>query len=325
MQSYPFTSQVTYDEQGLPLYDRAVDSEFLRAVYARYWSDGVFYKPANALQVVAGSGMQVQVNPGACHIQGAIGIEPNLRTLTLAPAGSQPRIDTVVARLDLSQAVRSIELYVLQGTPDAAPTAPALTRDSTTWELGLANIAVGANASNISQAAITDTRLDTARCGMVAQTVGELDTSPYFTQVQALIDALQAELDAVEGDTAWMLKSVYDPRGMGQDVFAYALPLYAATLLADGWGEAGTDGSYTQTAACTPQDGGPAVTASTNLLGPMARPTGVQATDEALQAALGIINRGTSTPGAGTVTCKVWELPECDITVTWPGREASNG
>ena len=34
MQSYPFTSQVTYDEQGLPLYDRAVDSAFLRKVFA---------------------------------------------------------------------------------------------------------------------------------------------------------------------------------------------------------------------------------------------------------------------------------------------------
>ena len=36
MQSYPFTSQVTYDEQGLPLYDRAVASEFLRSVNKQY-------------------------------------------------------------------------------------------------------------------------------------------------------------------------------------------------------------------------------------------------------------------------------------------------
>ena len=36
MNSYPFTSQVTYDEQGRPLYDRAVDSEFLRQVNRQY-------------------------------------------------------------------------------------------------------------------------------------------------------------------------------------------------------------------------------------------------------------------------------------------------
>ena len=33
MQSYPFTSRVTYDGQGLPQYDRAVDSAFLRKVF----------------------------------------------------------------------------------------------------------------------------------------------------------------------------------------------------------------------------------------------------------------------------------------------------
>ena len=104
MQSYPFTSQVTYDEQGLPLYDRAVDSEFLRSVFAAYFSDGIFYKPTNALQVTAGTGMQVQANPGICHIRGAIGIETDTRTLTVEAAGTSPRIDTVVARLDLSLA-----------------------------------------------------------------------------------------------------------------------------------------------------------------------------------------------------------------------------
>lgn len=229
MQSYPFTSQVTYDEQGLPLYDRAVDSAFLRKVFAAYFSDGVFYNPTNALQVVAGTGMQVQVNPGICHIQGAMGIEPNLRTLSLTAAGSQPRIDTVVARLDLSQAVRSIELYVKTGTPAASPSAPSLTRDSTIWELGLANVSVGANVGTISQSNITDTRLDISRCGLVAQTIGDLDTSPYFAQLTAQIAAhqeeaetqialLKAAIEAVEGDSAWMMKTLYDPQDLREDL-----------------------------------------------------------------------------------------------------------
>lgn len=229
MQSYPFTSQVTYDDQGLPLYDRAVDSAFLRKVFAAYFSDGIFYKPTNALQVVAGGGMQVQVNPGICHIQGAMGIQTDTASLALSPAAGQPRIDTVVARLDLSQAVRSVELYVKPGTAAASPARPALTRDSTIWELGLADIEVGANVGNISQANITDTRLDTARCGMVAQTIGSLDTAPYFAQLttaiaehqeeaEAQIAALKAAIEAVEGDAAWMMKSLYDPQDLHEDL-----------------------------------------------------------------------------------------------------------
>lgn len=347
MQSYPFTSKVTFDEHGLPKYDRAVDSAFLRKVFAAYFSDGIFYKPTNALQVVAGSGLQVQVNPGICHIQGAMGIEPNLRTLTAEAAGTSPRIDTVVARLDLSLAVRSIELYILKGTPSSSPQRPTLTRDATIWELGLADIAVAANSSTITQSSITDTRLDTSRCGMVAQTIGSLDTSAFFAQLQQalaehedeaeqLIQYLQQQIDAVENDTAWMLKSQYDPQGKGEDVFAYVdavaagkmakatydpqgkskdvfsypAHLYKATFTVGKW-SAGS-----QTATLTAMDGGPAVTASSVLYsGPMCEQTSVQATNEKLQDTLTIINAGNLTLGNGTLTAKIFESVTTDIEI----------
>lgn len=196
MKSYPFTSQVTYDEQGLPLYDRAVDSAFLRRVFAQYFSDGVFYQPTSALQVAMGSGMQVTVNPGCCHIRGAIGLEDARRSLVLQAAESLDRIDRVVVRLDLSLAVRGIELAVRKGVPATAPKPPDLVRDATTWELCLANVLVAKNVSTLSQQCITDTRLDTGVCGVVAQTIGALDTAPYFTQLQATLDELRAAINA---------------------------------------------------------------------------------------------------------------------------------
>ncbi len=215
MQSYPFTSRVTYDDEGLPLYDRAIDSKFLRQVFAQYFSDGVFYKPANALQVVADTGMQIKVNPGACHIQGAVGIEDKQRTLAVQASESLDRIDTVVARLDLSQAVRSIDLYVRKGTAAASPHPPTLTRDSTVWELGLANLFIAKNVGTISQQRITDTRLDDTRCGLVAQTIGDLDTEPYYTQLQAIINDLQEVIEGIELGSEVMLKTTYDPDKTG--------------------------------------------------------------------------------------------------------------
>lgn len=231
MQSYPFTSdKITYDEHGLPKYDRAVDSAFLRKVFAQYFSDGVFYSSANALQVVADTGMQVAVEPGSCHIQGAIGIETNRRTLVVQAAEEMDRIDTVVARLDLSRAVRSIDLYVVKGTAAESPQAPALTRDSTIWELGLANLFVAKNVATISQQRITDTRLDTSRCGQVGAPVQPpFDTEAFFSQLEAAIQAHQEDaeaqieqlrkaIEAVEGDAAWMMKEHYDPAGLGKDI-----------------------------------------------------------------------------------------------------------
>lgn len=230
MNSYPFTSQVTYDEQGLPLYDRAVDSEFLRQVNRQYYSDGVFYDQSDRLQVVADTGMQVKVMPGCAHIQGAIGIETQQRTLQVQAADEQDRIDTVVVRLDLSLAVRSIDLYILKGAPAESPQPPALTRDSTTWELGLANLFIAQNTATVSQQRITDTRLDTSRCGVVGATAQPpFDTDAYFAQLEAAISAhqkdakaqilqLQQAIAAVEGNSAWMMRDLYDPQGKGMDV-----------------------------------------------------------------------------------------------------------
>lgn len=192
MKSYPFTSQVSYDGEGLPRYDRAVDSEFLRAVFKQYFSDGVFYNPADALQVRADTGMNVQVAPGACHIQGAMAIEDSPRVLAVQASGELDRIDTVVARLDLALGVRSIDLYVLKGTPAETPTAPALTRNNTVWELGLADLFIAKSTTEISQQRITDTRLDTARCGQVIAPAAPADLEPYFAQLQAAIAAHDA-------------------------------------------------------------------------------------------------------------------------------------
>ena len=315
MQSYPFTSQVTYDEQGLPLYDRAVDSEFLRKVFARYFSDGVFYKPTSALQVVADSGMQVKVNPGCCHIQGAIGIEDAQRTLLVQAAEALDRIDTVVARLDLSVAVRSIDLYVVKGTAGESPQAPALTRDSTIWELGLANIFVAKNTATISQQRITDTRLDTSRCGVVAQTIGDLDTEPYYTQLAAMIEDLREVISGIEAGSEVMLKAVYDTKGRGVDVYDYGPHLYKATFLLDGWTG---DGPYTQTVAVTPVDDGPAVTAASSMQSPVMIDDGfTEDTYDQMNEAGAIVNAGTKTLGAGTITCvtKGTDKPACDVEV----------
>lgn len=324
MQSYPFTSQVTYDEQGLPLYDRPVDSEFLRKVFAQYFSDGVFYKPETALQVVADTGMQVVVEPGACHIQGAMGIEENRRTLVVQASEEMDRIDTVVARLDLTLAVRSIDLYILKGLASENPQAPALTRDSTTWELGLANLFVAKNTATISQQRITDTRLDTSRCGQVMTPLQTPDWAPYFAQLQAVIaaqaDAGSSQMeewqaafkawfehmkDQLSEDAAGHLQVQVDDAAAAAQ--AATSRTYTAVLPVSGWAGSASAG-YTQTVSCE------GMTADVVTLPPAIQPTGVRGTDIAQREALGYISMVETLEGQVTVTC--WEdKPTVDLTV----------
>lgn len=312
MQSYPFTSRVTYDDQDLPHYDRAVDSEFLRQVFHQYFSDGVFYDgESDELQVAADTGMQVKVLPGSVHIQGAIGIEPDQRTLQVQAADGQDRIDTVVARLDLSQAVRSIDLYVRKGLAAESPQAPALARDSTTWELGLANLFIAANTTSISAQRITDTRLDPARCGMVGAPVQPpFDTAAFFAQLQAVIAAQAAAGDAQMAEwqavfDAWFvhIKGQLSADAAGHlqnqvDAVAADVRVFTATLLADGWveepqtpeggGDAepaaeGTEAApivYTQTVPCA------GLLAAYDLEAPQVESTGEYAADLARKEGL---------------------------------------
>ena len=318
MKSYPFTSEVTYDPQGLPLYDRAVDSEFLRAVFKQYFSDGVFYNPSSALQVIADTGMQVKVHPGCCHIQGAMGIETEQRTLQVQAAEAQDRIDTVVARFDLSRDARKIDLYVVKGMAAESPQPPSLTRDTTIWELGLANLFIVKTTTDIPTQRITDTRLDTARCGQVIAPTAPADLEPYFAQLQASITTHDTEAQAqitelervirdIEADSEVMLKTVYDPRGIEGDAFARH---YTCATTAAGW-VTQDDGSYAQAVAAA------GVTASSVLSSAI---VGVNsgsltlAQKQAIAEGLGYISE--LVPGAGSITFVCYDsVPEVDMTV----------
>jgi hypothetical protein len=80
-------------------------------------------------------------------------------------SGSNPRIDRVVVRF--SNVSRSIQIAVVDGTPATAPAAPALTRTSDVYELGIADVLVPTAATSIILNNITDTRLNTSLCGLV--------------------------------------------------------------------------------------------------------------------------------------------------------------
>lgn len=140
-------------------------------------TNGVTGNGDDSLKVTAAGGMKVSVDVGYAWIEGRFGKVETAETLTVSTAnGTNPRIDRVVVRLDLSAA--SIKLAVLKGTAAASPTAPALTRDGTIYELCLAEIAVAAGVTSITDDDITDTRGNRELCGaVVANTADSLDRS----------------------------------------------------------------------------------------------------------------------------------------------------
>jgi hypothetical protein len=117
----------------------------------------------------AGNDLAVSAPGGAMSVNLATGVAcaygffyENDATLAKTIAASDPslaRIDRVVIRLDL--AGRTVQSAVLTGTPSGSPVAPTLTQTSTTWEIPIARIAVGAGVTQIVGANVTDERVYT--------------------------------------------------------------------------------------------------------------------------------------------------------------------
>lgn len=181
MRSGFFNSEIIgYDAENMPVFDRAEEASFFAKYFSQFISNGVFPNPSTNMQVLATEGMNVKVDIGVCYINGYMGWVEPAEIFEIEESDLQARIDRIVARLDFTD--RSIKLFVKKGTPLGNPVAPELQRDYGVYEIGLADIRVNANVIEITQANITDLRLNTEVCGVIANPVQHLDTTTLFNQ-----------------------------------------------------------------------------------------------------------------------------------------------
>lgn len=183
MRSGFFNSEIIgYDAENMPIFDRAEEASFFAKYFSQFISNGVFPNPSTNMQVLADTGMNIKVSAGVCYINGYMGWVESAETFTIEESDTQSRIDRIVARLDFDN--REIQCYVKKGTAAGNPVAPALQRDYDIYEIGLADVRVNANAIEIKQENITDLRLNTDLCGIVANQLQHVDTTTLFNQYQ---------------------------------------------------------------------------------------------------------------------------------------------
>lgn len=185
MRSGFFNSNITgYDDEGMPIFDRAEDATFFAEYFKSFIGNGIYFNSSNNLQVCESSGMKIKVKEGKCFINGILGwreTEEAQSEITLDNSDTTlNRIDRIVVRLDESN--RNIEIKVKKGTPALEPTAPVLQRSEDIYELALADVIINKNVSSITQANITDLRLNSELCGIVTSVVEKIDTTTLFNQ-----------------------------------------------------------------------------------------------------------------------------------------------
>lgn len=184
--AFPYDSEVIrYESDGMPVYDRAITSKEYRNLFLKYFTEGVFPNPSDNFQIVENSSQGALVKKGYANVRGVL-IELKQDTpITFEQADSLDRIDRVVLRHNDTKSVRYADVVILKGSPSNSPQAPNITRDETIWDIVLADVRIRKNSSNVTQAQITDRRLDSELCGIVAGTIKEVDTTTLYNQIQS--------------------------------------------------------------------------------------------------------------------------------------------
>lgn len=183
IQSYFFNA---IEDGGV--YDRVYNAEDVTSYLDLLVGNGVFPNPSTQLQVRASTGMQVIVGAGSGWINGHKMINTADMILTVDTADVLlNRIDAVIFYVDFNS--RTMGIDILTGSLEQTPSAPALTRNSTRYEMCLAQISVPKQTTAITTAMITDTRGNGNLCGFVQGLIQQMDTTTMFAQWQAQFDA----------------------------------------------------------------------------------------------------------------------------------------
>lgn len=177
--------------------DRVYLAEQFAAYFSSFIGNGIFGKSMQQLSVLAqtSANMSVKVLSGQGWINGWWYRNTDEYTLNFDVAdGVLNRIDRVVLRWGNQE--RTMWLHVIKGTASNTPVAPPIVRNADYYDLGLATIAIDKGIVRITQAQITDTRLDKNLCGLVTGVVDQIDTTNLYNQFTTYFNEFKAGHEA---------------------------------------------------------------------------------------------------------------------------------
>ena len=226
---------------------RDYTAAFLYEFFALLVGNGVY---ANELAPTAtNENMTITHGSGHAWINGVCYKNTTPFVLDIGTAdGALNRYDSLMLRLDLS--ANETYAVIVQGDYATNPTPPACIRNAETYDLKICDIYIPAGCTKITQAQITDRRLDSSICGVPFFPIEHLDMSPFYRQItndlanfktteqadfMAWMDHLK---DVLDGDVAGHLQAEIEQLAEDVKVLAFT----GKTVDVTGWE---SDSTYT--------------------------------------------------------------------------------
>lgn len=150
-------------------------------MFSSYFTNGVFVDDSSSdhLRVEKAQGLTLIVKAGRANINGAFYWQKDDETITIEKSSNTKNYN-IILRLNDNDAYRNITLVVDE-------ISNGIQRSDSVYDLVLATVTLAGNASEVKGSDITDTRLDSNRCGVVRGAIQGVTSMDLFTQVQELI------------------------------------------------------------------------------------------------------------------------------------------
>lgn len=248
---------------------------------------------------VSGADNTVRVSPGIAWMRinkfkGLVAALKNEVSVDLGlPDSVYPRIDRVVLQYNAN--TRDTTVVVKRGVPRSNPLPPDRSTEEALYELHLLEVLRKPAAAAVKSENVTDLRFDSSCCGLMADSVTNVDTSAINAQVMALVNELRTKLSEVEAQTYYASKEFVTTTAA------------TATLTTGGW--VGESAPFTQTIAVQGLTDGRRVMVTPRY--------GSNADDNiAMREACGCVSYAERSGNSVVFTC-LEDKPEVDITVTF--------
>ena len=191
-----------------PLNTASFDNEYYEATDAQTYTctrtTGV-YSADDDLRVVATGSRGITVLEGLGWLKFAKfrgiavanTVEKNgVVSFNVTPSVTLSRIDRVVVSYNYN--TDKVDILLRQGTTSSSPVPPPLRRNGTYFEIGLADIFVGIGSGNITQANITDLRLNESLCGIMRDGVTGIPTQGLYDQFNIWFEGIKKEMEGFD-------------------------------------------------------------------------------------------------------------------------------
>ena len=175
--------------------DRKYTAEDMNYPYNRIISNGIVCDnvDSSGFQVLPSFGLTIIIKKGFGLFGGKWGeLERDMSFPFITPHVTLDKIYSIVVVCNKSSSTRKVFINGKSGDPATNPVPPTLTRNDSVMEYRLANIYVKANATEITQADITDTRAS-SDCGFVTNLLQNSNISSTFAGWQAQFERWLAD------------------------------------------------------------------------------------------------------------------------------------